>query len=138
MSVNIYYKKKPLKNNSSNLIFFVDEKYSVLSLKKILSKNEYSFVSDLIKSRNQKKKIITLDISSKKKVILVSLEKDSKPSDIENLGAKLFEMSLDFKNNQYLIFTETLLSKKSTFAGHFVHGFKLKSYKFDKYKSKKN
>ena len=56
MSVIINYKKKLLKNNSFNLILFVDEDYNLSKLKKIIAKNEYSFILDLIKSKNQKKK----------------------------------------------------------------------------------
>ncbi len=138
MSVRINYKKKLLKNNSFNLILFVDEDYNLSRLKKIISKNEHSFILDLIKSKNQKKEIITLDISSKKKIILIALKKDLKTSDIENLGAKLFKLSLDNKNNKYLIHTDTLNPKNRDFAGYFAHGFKLKSYNFVKYKSKKN
>ena len=78
MSVIINYKKKLLKNNSFNLILFVDEDYNLSKLKKIIAKNEYSFILDLIKSKNQKKEIITLDINSKKKIILIALKKNTK------------------------------------------------------------
>ena len=138
MSVSINYKNKSSKKNASNIIFFVNEDYDLSVLKKYVSKNEHLFISDLIKSKDQKKKIISLDINSKKKVILVSLKNSTKPSDIENLGAKLFELSLENKENQFLICTDTLSSKQISFAGYFAHGFKLKSYKFDKYLSKKN
>ncbi|WP_440676111.1 leucyl aminopeptidase [Candidatus Pelagibacter sp. HIMB1593] len=138
MSVVINYKKNVPKNIASNIIFFVDESYNLSSLKKNLSKQDYLYISDLIKSKSKKKDIISFDLSSKKKIILVSLKKNIKISDIENLGAKLFQLSSDNKKNQYLIFTDTLSSKKISFAGHFAHGFKLKSYKFDKYKSKRS
>ena len=120
MSVKINYKKKFLKNSSLNLIFFVNEDYNLSSLKKIVSKNDHSFILDLIKSKNQKKEIITLEINSKKKIILIALKKDSKTSDIENLGAKLFKLSLDNKNNNYLIHTDTLNSKNRDFAGYLL------------------
>ena len=70
------------------------------------------FIFDLLKSKDKKKKIIFLDINSKKKVILVSLKNFITTSEVENLGAKLFELSLDNKDNHYLIYTDTLSSKQ--------------------------
>ena len=64
MSVTINYKNKSTKNNSSNLILFTDEKFNIFALKKLISSNEYSFISDLIKTKNIKKKIISFDVSS--------------------------------------------------------------------------
>ena len=72
MSVTIIYKNKSSKNNLSNLILFTDEKFSVFGLKKHISSKEYSFVSDLIKTQDLKNKIISFDVNSKKKIILVS------------------------------------------------------------------
>ena len=55
---------------------------------------------------------------------------------MENLGAKFFDI-IESQNSDYQINTDTLPSAKINFAGYFAHGFKLKSYNFDKYKSKK-
>ena len=41
------------------------------------------------------------------------------------------------KNNEYLINSDSLIVKNKDFLGHFLHGFKLKSYEFKKYKTKK-
>ena len=75
MSVTINYKGNSSKKKSSNLILFSDEKFTISSLKKHISKNEYLYISDLIKTRDLKGKIQSFDISSKKKVILISLKK---------------------------------------------------------------
>ena len=61
-----------IKNNISkikngNLIFFVDEKYNLSSIKKYFTKSENLFVNDLLKNQNLSKKIVSFDISSKKK-----------------------------------------------------------------------
>ena len=67
MTVSINYKNAGSKIKSTNLVLFVDEKFDVLKLKKHISSSEYSFISDLIKTKDLKKKIINFDISSKKK-----------------------------------------------------------------------
>ena len=75
MSILINYKNKLDKKNSSNLILFIDEKFNISALKNYISKSEYSYISDLAKIRDLKKKLVVFDISSKRKIILVSLKK---------------------------------------------------------------
>ena len=67
MSVQIIYKNSSSTKNAPNLILFVDEKFSILNLKKFLSSSEYLFISDLIKTKDLKNEILDFDISSKKK-----------------------------------------------------------------------
>ena len=67
MSINISYKKNLPKNKLSNLVFFVNEKYSIQGLKKNFNTSEIKFIEDVLKSQNLSKKIISLDLSSKKK-----------------------------------------------------------------------
>ena len=55
MSVKI---SKVSKSKIGNLIFFVDEKYSLLGLKKHFNKSENVFISDVLKSQNLSKKIL--------------------------------------------------------------------------------
>ena len=76
MSVQIYYKKRVSKKNKPNLVLFVNEKFNISSLKKHIPGSDYNFILDLIKKREEKKEIIAFDISSKKKIILVSLKKN--------------------------------------------------------------
>ena len=75
MSVQINYKKKVSIKNKPNLVLFIGEKFNISSLKKHVLVSDYNFISDLIKKRDEKKKILAFDISSKKKIILVSLKK---------------------------------------------------------------
>ena len=72
MNIKINFKKQVFNRPNENLIFFVDENFNISSLKKSISNSDYSYVSDLIKTRDTKKKIITFTISSKKKIILVT------------------------------------------------------------------
>ena len=69
MKIEINYKNRISNKSIGNLILFVDEKLNITGLKKVLVKTEYSYISDLIKLEDKKKKILTFDISSKKKNI---------------------------------------------------------------------
>ena len=69
MNIEINFKNRVSNKSTGNLILFVDEKLNITGLKKVLLNTEYSYISDLIKLEDQKKKILTFDISSKKKNI---------------------------------------------------------------------
>ena len=138
MSISINYKITLNQKNSINRVFFIDEKFNILSLKKHIPSSEYSFISDLMKAKDLKKSILEFDLSSKKKLILVSLKKNISESQVENLGAKFFDLFKNNKIGQYEVVSNTLSSKQNILIGHFFHGLNLKSYKFEKYKTKKN
>ena len=92
MNVQIKYKNIRSIKNSTNHVLFTDENYNINSLKKFLLNKEFSTVSDLLKSKDLKKNIICLDISSKKTVVLISLKKEMQSAAIESLGAKFFNI----------------------------------------------
>ena len=138
MTVQINYKSSRSKKDLSNLVLFVDEKFNIAGLKKNISKSEFLYISDLLKTSDLKKDLLFFKINSKKTIFLVSIKKDIKTSDIENLGAK-FHSYIDYdKRNDYFVNSDTINNKIKNFAGYFLHGLKLKSYEFNIYKSKKN
>ena len=138
MTVQINYKNSASTNVSSNLVLFVDEKFNISGLKKCISNSEFLYISDLLKNGDLKKDLLFFEINSKKTVFLVSIKKDAKISDIENLGAK-FHGNINYdKKQEYFINSDTVHSKIKNFVGHFLHGLRLKSYEFNIYKSKKN
>ena len=67
MSITINYKKSLKKNNTSNIVLFVDEKFNISSLNKFLPRSDYYFLSDLLKTKDLKKNILSFDVNSKKK-----------------------------------------------------------------------
>ena len=137
MTVQINYKSTSSKKNSSNLVLFVDEKFNISELKKDISNSEFSYISDLLKASDLKKDLLFFEINSKKTVFLVSIKKDIKTSDIENLGAKFHGYINYEKKMDYFVNSDTINSKIKNFVGYFLHGIKLKSYEFNIYKSKK-
>ena len=67
MSIAINYKNKTPTKSSSNLVLFVDEKFSINNLKKYLSNIELSYINDLLKTSDLKKNMFLFEINSKKK-----------------------------------------------------------------------
>ncbi len=67
MSIQINYKSGSLKTNAGNLILFVDEKFSIIGLKKYISNSEFSYIFDLLKTSDLKKNLLFFKINSKKK-----------------------------------------------------------------------
>jgi leucyl aminopeptidase len=138
MSIKINYSNKFTSKSSTNLILFVDQNFNIAGLRKIISNTEFSYVSDLLKTSNLKENLLFFDINSKKTIFLLSIKKDLKTSDIENLGAKFHGCINYDKKNDYFINMDTINSKIENFAAYFLHGLKLKSYEFNIYKSKKD
>ena len=68
MSININYQKKISEASSANLVLFTNEKYNINNLKKFLSEQEFTYVSDLIKSLDLKKNLLVFELTSKKKL----------------------------------------------------------------------
>ena len=138
MTIKINYKNKNIKKNNTNYVLFVDEKFNLTPIKKYVSSSEFSYINDILKTYDLKKRLFLFELSSRKKFILVSIKKDIKSFEIENLGAELFRKIKSEKRSEYLINTDSVISKNKDFIAHFLHGLKLKSYEFKKYKSKKD
>ncbi|KRP04497.1 MAG: peptidase M17, partial [Pelagibacteraceae bacterium BACL20 MAG-120920-bin64] len=102
------------------------------------SNNEFSYISDLLKTSDSKKNLLFFEINSKKTIFLVSIKKNLKASDVESLGAQFHDHVNYDKKNDYFINIDSINSKIENFAAHFLHGLKLKSYEFNIYKSKKD
>tara|TARA_A100001015_G_scaffold185800_1_gene206761 strand:- start:4307 stop:5764 length:1458 start_codon:yes stop_codon:yes gene_type:complete len=137
MSVKINFSNKTSNKPSSNLVLFSNEKFEIKSLKKYLSDLESKYISDLLKISEIKKKILVFAVNSKKKIILISIKKNLKISEIESLGAEFYGKVNQGKNAEYLINSDSISSSHKNFISYFVHGLKLKSYEFKKYKTKK-
>ena len=136
MTVKIKYFNK-IKKISSNIVLFVNEKFKINDLKRFISSEEFNYINELLKTSDIKKNMLVFEINSKKKIVLISIKNDSKTSDIENLGAEFYRRVNHGKNSDYFIISDTVIGEHDNFLGHFLHGLKLKSYEFKKYKTKK-
>ena len=136
MSIQISYTKTSNKH-SGNTVLFVDEKFNVSNIKKYISTFEFSYINDLLKNSDLKKNIFIFELNSKRKIALISIKKNIKNFDMENLGAEFYGHINSEKKSEYSINSDTLIGRQENFISHFLHGLKLKSYEFKKYKSKK-
>ena len=137
MSIRINYKNTVLKNRQNNLILFTNEKFNTKSLNRYISNSENSYISDLLKSNNLEKNLFVFELSSKKTIVLISVKKNLKNYEIENLGAELYGRINYGNNKEYFINTDSINTSNDNFICYLLHGLKLKSYEFNKYKSKK-
>ena len=136
MTIRINYPNKKVSKLTSNLVLFSDDKFNVNRFKKILGKSEFSYIYDLIKTSDLKKNLLVFEVNSKKKIILISTKNNMKSSDVENLGAEFFKAINYGKKSEYYLNSDSINIKLDNFLGHFLHGLKLKSYEFKKYKTK--
>ena len=137
MTLKISYSNKSTNNLSGNTVLFSDEKFKNNNLRKFISNSELSYIDDLLKINDIKKNILVFELNSKKKIILISVKKDIKSSDIESLGAEFYDRINYGTKSEYFLFSDSLIGKHENFISHFLHGIKLKSYEFKKYKTKK-
>ena len=137
MSIKINYKNTGLKNHQNNMILFTDEKFNLKSVNQSISNLERSYINDLLKNSDLTKNLFVFELSSKKVIVLISIKKNLKNSQIENLGAELYGRINYGKNKDYSIDADSINSKYNNFIGYLLHGLKLKSYEFNKYKTKK-
>ena len=136
MTININYLQNVNKQSLTNLVLFTNEKFKIDPLKKYLSSSEFSYISDLLKTSDLKKNIFIFELTSKKKIALISIKNNLQSSDIENLGAEFYGRINHGKNSNYYVISDSIDSKNKNFLGYFLHGLKLKSYEFKKYKTK--
>ena len=103
MSIQISYTKTSNKH-SGNTVLFVDEKFNVSNIKKYISTFEFSYINDLLKNSDLKKNIFIFELNSKRKIALISIKKNIKNFDMENLGAEFYgRINSEKKSNILLI-----------------------------------
>jgi len=120
---------------NENLDFKVESKaFSAQTLNKI-----QVYLKNL-KLKKQKEKIISFDISEKNKVLFIIVKEKLISTNFEELGANFYSFIKTNKIDKVNLYADTLKSFKSYKKNtelilNFIHGFNLKSYSFDKYKT---
>ena len=139
MTVQVNYTNKDKSSNPGVIALFADEKFQIKNLNNFFSKNQTSYFERILKNKkNTKESIISFNINEKTTVILISIKKNLKGSDVENLGALFYGFIKKNNIKNLSINSESIKSKPGKdFIGRFMHGLKLKSYEFNIYKSKK-
>jgi leucyl aminopeptidase len=92
-----------------------------------------------INNKTRENEFLNIDCSSKRKLILINLSK-KKYLDLEKIGGKFYNYLINQRFNN-LTFLDTnivnVLNNIDYFYDYFLKGVKIKSYNFEKYKTKK-
>jgi leucyl aminopeptidase len=142
MPVNIKFSEKVDRQNYENFVVFFDNKTNYIDKNNLLKEHDILVINKFLKkNKNFIKKFSSYNVNSNQKVIFIKTKDLSIENNSEKLGADFF----DYLNNNsiYKVFffkenIETIFHKKNFFINEFIHGIKLKSYKFEKYISKKS
>ena len=140
MSIKITYKNNKSESSIQNYALFTNEKFQIYGLRKLSIHNASNQINKIIRTYNDlnKKSFLFFNLSPNKKLLLIKLKDSQKFIENEKIGAKFYDF-LKLDPNLKLTFYESNIkdtsSKNKNFFDEFIHGFKLKSYIFDKYKS---
>ena len=134
MNINLRYNNKIDLNSSSTSVFFLKEKFETQSLNKFFNRNDINYINKILKNKDLGKRIIFFDLSERKSIILLKVDKKIEE---ENIGAEFYNFIKENNFKKIDIFTDSLKSLNPNFINNFLHGLKLKSYEFNLYKSKK-
>ena len=141
MSIKISFNKNLSDKSVKNYVFFCDYDFKIYGLNKLQISNQSSLINKTINSNKSKdKKILLFNLNPDQRIILIKIKKALSSTDNEKKGANFYNF---LKSNQ--IFDSTFFeenikdvaAKNKLFINEFFHGLELKSYEFDKYKSKK-
>ena len=104
-----------------------------------LEKNQLYFKNLIFKKNNEK--VISFDISENNKALFIIVKEKLPPNDFEKIGANFFSYVKINKISKISFYSDTLelinsYKKNINLTVNFIHGFNLKSYSFDKYKTK--
>ena len=118
-------------------LLFSDPKGNIDGLSKYFNFQEKSFIQKKIKNKKKGDKFLLFSLNDSLEIIIAFLDDKLSEVKTENLGAELF--ILINKNNleKITILNNNIKFQNSNLIEFLAHGIKLKSYKFEKYKSKK-
>ena len=125
------------------LTFFLNENLDFKVESKIFSAQTLGKIQVYLKNlkfKKKKEKIISFDISEKNKVLFIIVKEKLVSNNFEELGANFYSFIKTNKIDKVNLYADTLKSFKSYKKNtelilNFIHGFNLKSYSFDKYKT---
>ena len=142
MPIKINVKKSVNDNAVKNYVLFSDEEFKINSLNRLSLGRFSNNLNKMINlNKSKKKEILIFNLNPTQRVIIIKLKNDQSSLYIEKKGAELFDF---IKSNSILNSTIlednylSILKKNQYFIDEFIHGLKLKSYTFNKYKTKKD
>ena len=139
MSIKINYSNYSKDKTTDAYTLFTKENFNTKYIVTFFSNSEITYIQNILKKRDLKKNILSFDLNSKTKIILIDIKNNLELSDIEYMGAEFFTFIKSNNIKELSINPLSIQSKpENDFIGRFLHGFKLKAYEFNVYKAKKN
>ncbi len=143
MKNTIIFDKKVDFKQGETLTFFLNENLNFKVERKIFSaqiSNKIKVYLKNLKFKKKEEKIISFDISEKNKILFIKVKEKLVLNNFEELGANFYSFIKTNKIDKVNLYADTLKSFKSNKENtklilNFVHGFNLKSYSFNKYKT---
>ncbi len=140
MSIKITYKSTSNDRSIKNYVLFSDEEFKINGLHKLsISKSSNQINKLIISNKSKKKEFISFNLNPDQKVILIKIKNKLTATDNEKKGANFYNylkanliFDVTFLNNN----TNATQGNNKTFIEEFLHGMQLKSYNFNKYKTK--
>ena len=142
MAIKINIKKNIPNKLIKNHVFFTDEDFKINGLKYLNLGKDAELIKSSIKSLNSNKKdFLYFNLNPFSKITIVKIINSKDTINNEKIGAKFYDF---IKSNSifFLTFNEKNIThtqgNNKIFFDEFLHGVNLKSYIFDKYKTKKD
>jgi leucyl aminopeptidase len=140
MSIKISFKKNISEKGIENYVLFSNEAFKIIGLNKISLSKEGNLINKTISNNKLKDKdFFSFNLNPHQKITLIRLKNSNSSLENEKIGAKFYNY---IKSNSILksTFFENNIkeanSKNKYFLDEFFHGTNLKSYEFNKYKTK--
>ena len=142
MSIKINIKKSINLKTIKNYALFSDEEFRINSLNKLSIAKSSNEINKTINSNKLKNKsFLVFNLNPNQRIILIKLNKKYLSLENEKKGAEFFNFIKSNSIDNLTFIGENfkeILRKNNRFLDEFFHGIQLKSYIFEKYKSKKD
>ena len=141
MSIKIGYKKGIQEKLVKNYVLFANEDFKINGLNKLPLGKQSSQINKIIKSNYSKKKeFIFFNHNLDQKIVLIKIKNNQTSTENEKKGANFYNFVKSNILKNLTFFDVNIFetqNKNKNFIDEFLHGIQIKSYEFNKYKTKR-
>ena len=142
MSIKLSIKKSFNEKIVKNYVYFTNESFRITNINKSYVKKFSNQINKTINSSEIKsKEFLSFNINPTQKIILIKIKKNQTSLENEKMGAKFFSYVKSNSFSKISFFEQNIKEiniQSKFFFDEFILGVKLKSYIFNKYKTKKD
>ena len=137
MTLKINYFNKKIEKN---FLIFCDDKLNLKGIERNLGSLNTQYLRKFISSNFDKgKNFLVFDVNTKQKIIAIKINHKQDSYQNETKGADLYKIIKSHSIDEVCLIDRNIKQfseKNNNFLNEFLHGLELKSYQFNKYKSK--